>query len=144
MVMLVNRRELREAAEKLRERFHGTITMEHLHLHICVSAAPCTERLKYSAMATVHLILIFSPSFSSSVFQRRSQYQSHDYGDGSNLVNLQPKGWRRTDLENNGPFPVSQIRIFTPAWTVGCLGNRKELCSVRFSLWSIDIPTTHN
>ena len=70
VVMLVTHRELREAAEKLRERFHGIITMEHLHLHIYVSAAPCTERLKYSAMATVHLILIFSPSFSSSVFQR--------------------------------------------------------------------------
>ena len=88
------------------------------------------------------LIFLF-PSFSSSLFQRRSQYQSHDDGDGSNLVNLQPKGWRRTDLENNGPFPVSQIRIFTPAWTVGCLGNRKELCSVRFSLWPIDVLTTH-
>ena len=61
VVMLVNRRELRQAAEKLRERFHGIITMEHLHIY--VSATPCTERLKYSAMATVHLILVFFPFF---------------------------------------------------------------------------------
>ena len=63
VVMLVNHRKLREAAEKLRERFHGIITMEHLHLRIYVSATPCTERLKYSAMATVHLILVFFPFF---------------------------------------------------------------------------------